>query len=108
MERSVAETQEIERHKYFLSEKRGHDVGWELAARDWELHHAARWRREQLAANSSADHADHRAAGECCSAQAASSDNGCQMQSVQHPADNNASRRGPLGRLLSRLFQQAS
>ena len=26
---------EIERHKYFLSEKAGHDVGWEFAEDDW-------------------------------------------------------------------------
>lgn len=27
---------EIEKHKYFLSERAGHDVGWEFAARDWQ------------------------------------------------------------------------
>ncbi len=26
---------EIERHKYFLSEKAGYDVGWEFAEDDW-------------------------------------------------------------------------
>ncbi len=26
---------EIERHKYFLSEKAGFDVGWEAAEKDW-------------------------------------------------------------------------
>ena len=36
---------EIERHKYLLSEKCGHDVGWETAALDWVQHHAADWRR---------------------------------------------------------------
>lgn len=29
---------EIERHKYFLSEKAGHDVGWEFAESDWRMH----------------------------------------------------------------------
>ena len=35
---------EIERHKYVLSEKLGHDVGWEAAARDWSENFAATWR----------------------------------------------------------------
>lgn len=35
---------EIERHKYFLSEKYGRDVGWEAAARDWVEKHAGKWR----------------------------------------------------------------
>ncbi|MGI9470247.1 MAG: hypothetical protein ACR2NZ_01860 [Rubripirellula sp.] len=26
---------EIERHKYFLSERAGHDVGWDFAEQDW-------------------------------------------------------------------------
>lgn len=34
-------TAEIERHKYFLSEKAGYDVGWEHARQDWFEHHAA-------------------------------------------------------------------
>ena len=32
--------QEIERHKYFLSEKAGYDVGWEFAEQDWLSNHA--------------------------------------------------------------------
>jgi hypothetical protein len=35
---------EIERHKYLLSQRAGHDIGWEAAARDWIEHHAAAWR----------------------------------------------------------------
>ena len=34
-ELSPDEIAEIERHKYFLSEKAGHDVGWEFAEDDW-------------------------------------------------------------------------
>ncbi len=30
---------EIERHKYFLSEKAGYDVGWEFAEQDWLSNH---------------------------------------------------------------------
>ena len=41
---SREEIAEIERHKYFLSEKAGHDVGWETALQDWEQHHAAQFR----------------------------------------------------------------
>ncbi len=36
MNRCEAEISEIERHKYFLSEENGHDVGWEFAEQDWE------------------------------------------------------------------------
>ena len=35
---------EIERHKYFLSQKFGQDIGWEAAAKDWVEHHAREWR----------------------------------------------------------------
>ncbi len=34
-ELSPEEIAEIERHKYFLSEKAGYDVGWEFAEDDW-------------------------------------------------------------------------
>ncbi|MEO1524248.1 MAG: hypothetical protein AAFX06_02375 [Planctomycetota bacterium] len=30
---------EIEKHKYFLSEKAGHDVGWEFAEEDYRKHY---------------------------------------------------------------------
>jgi hypothetical protein len=33
---SPEELAEIERHKYFLSEEAGYDVGIEFAERDWE------------------------------------------------------------------------
>ena len=39
-ERTAEEIAEIEKHKYFLSEKAGHDVGWEHAERDWLENHA--------------------------------------------------------------------
>lgn len=35
---------EIERHKYFLSQKKGYDVGREVAAVDWVTKYAATWR----------------------------------------------------------------
>ena len=48
MERTIGrnpeEVAEIERHKYFLSEKTGYDVGWEAAEQDWEAKYAAEFR----------------------------------------------------------------
>ncbi len=35
---------EIERHKYLVSERVGHDIGWDRAAHDWIDKHAAAWR----------------------------------------------------------------
>jgi len=40
----AAQLAEIERHKYFLSQKAGRDVGWETAAADWIQSHACAWR----------------------------------------------------------------
>ena len=42
---SPEEVAEIEKHKYFLSEKVGHDVGWEVAEHDWESNHADEFRQ---------------------------------------------------------------
>jgi hypothetical protein len=54
--KSSAEQLEIDRHKYFLSEKLGFDVGWQLAERDWESNHAMEWRRQRaLQRNMEAD-----------------------------------------------------
>ena len=47
MHRNADEIMEIERHKYFLSEKQGHDVGWDFAEQDWEANFAAQWREDQ-------------------------------------------------------------
>jgi hypothetical protein len=43
-----AELRAIEVHKYFLSEKAGHDVGLDYAIKDWLANHAARWRYKRL------------------------------------------------------------
>ena len=40
-------TAEIERHKYFLSEKKGYDVGWDFAETDWEQQYGDAWRSQQ-------------------------------------------------------------
>ena len=47
MHRNAEELAEIERHKYFLSEKKGHDVGWDFAEQDWEANFAPQWREDQ-------------------------------------------------------------
>lgn len=39
--------EEILRHKWIESEKKGYDVGFEWALVDWTLHHRAAWRRER-------------------------------------------------------------
>jgi hypothetical protein len=38
------EVAEIEKHKYFLSEKAGCDVGWEAAEQDWLTNYADQFR----------------------------------------------------------------
>ncbi len=52
MERTIGrpseEVAEIERHKYFLSEKTGYDVGWEAAEQDWEAKYATDFRAAQI------------------------------------------------------------
>lgn len=42
--RSQDEIAEIEKHKYFLSEKAGYDVGWEHAEQHWDENHSADFR----------------------------------------------------------------
>lgn len=55
MEQEFGEAQraEIEKHKYFLSQERGYDVGLTVATEDWLLHHAQQCgehRQEQMLA----------------------------------------------------------
>ncbi len=42
-----AETRQVEQHKYFLSQKRGADVGFEMACQDWFEKHSQEWREER-------------------------------------------------------------
>jgi len=41
-----AEHEEILRHKWYESEKRGHDIGFELAQVDWRIKYGSKWRKE--------------------------------------------------------------
>ena len=43
------EVAEIERHKYFLSEEAGYDVGWEFAEKDWEENYGTQFRKVHAA-----------------------------------------------------------
>jgi hypothetical protein len=45
IERSEAEIAEIEKHKYFLSERAGYDVGWQAAEEDWDSNYAEEFRQ---------------------------------------------------------------
>jgi len=40
----LKERDEILRHKWFMSEKEGRDVGFERALIDWNIHHRTKWR----------------------------------------------------------------
>ena len=42
---AVAEREEIMRHKWFLSERAGYDVGYVHAMYDWIAKHRAGWRK---------------------------------------------------------------
>jgi hypothetical protein len=41
-----AEQEEILRHKWYESEKKGHDIGFELAQVDWRIKYGSQWRKE--------------------------------------------------------------
>ena len=67
MQRPKEEIAEIERHKYFLSEKRGYDVGWEFAEQDWESQFARHWRQESRRPDAGlAGDCGEAAMGSCC------------------------------------------
>ena len=38
--------EEILRHKWYESEKKGHDIGFELAQVDWRIKYGSQWRKE--------------------------------------------------------------
>jgi hypothetical protein len=40
-----AEHEEILRHKWYESEKKGRDIGFELAQVDWRIKHGSQWRK---------------------------------------------------------------
>ena len=42
----LAERQEILRHKWYESEKKGHDIGFALAQVDWRIKYGSQWRKE--------------------------------------------------------------
>jgi hypothetical protein len=46
-----AEHEEILRHKWFESEKAGHDIGFDFAQVDWRIKHGRQWRKERQERN---------------------------------------------------------
>lgn len=46
LEEAAAEREEVLRHKWFESEKAGHEVSFEKALADWLVHHRASWREK--------------------------------------------------------------
>ncbi len=45
----LAEREEILRHKWLVSERVGHDIGFDAALIDWVTHHRSGWRRARHA-----------------------------------------------------------
>ena len=45
---TAAEWQALEVHRYFLSERAGHDVGIVKTVEDWLLQYSSKWRKERL------------------------------------------------------------
>ncbi len=43
----LAELEQIQRHKWLVSEREGRDVGFERALTEWARNHRTEWRREQ-------------------------------------------------------------
>lgn len=43
------ELEEVKRHKYYMSEVNGCDVGYDFACADWLAHHAAEFRQREQA-----------------------------------------------------------
>lgn len=40
-----SQQEEIEKYKWIESEKRGFDIGWDRAEREWLQHHFPAWKR---------------------------------------------------------------
>lgn len=43
----LAEREELLKHKWLLSERKGVDVGFEVALVDWALNHRSNWRERR-------------------------------------------------------------
>ena len=94
MEKRPEEISEIERHKYFLSEKKGYDVGWEFAEHDWEQNFAVAWRKQQ-----------HSASEQCSNSNGTSSSVACAELARVNSADHKKPSR--IRSLLARVFSNS-
>jgi hypothetical protein len=103
--RCPSEIQEIERHKYFLSEKAGFDVGWEAAETDWETHFAEQWRERQAEEASGAE-CPAESAEDCESVAtvAESARPATTREQSPAPRENGAAKPGWFARLFSRNY----
>lgn len=43
----LAEVEEINKHKWIESEKKGEDIGWDKALLDWIMKHKKDWRKSR-------------------------------------------------------------
>lgn len=43
----LAEREEILKNKWYMSERAGHDVGFERALLDWTMHFRNNWKKER-------------------------------------------------------------
>ena len=46
LEEAAAEREEVLRHKWFQSEKAGHEISFEAALADWLAHYRAGWKEK--------------------------------------------------------------
>jgi hypothetical protein len=51
-----AEREEILKHKWYESEKAGHDIGFERALTDWIVKHRSKWRKARQMQQSAVTH----------------------------------------------------
>ena len=42
-----AEREEVMKHKWYESEKKGYDIGFELAQMNWRIKYGSQWHRER-------------------------------------------------------------
>jgi hypothetical protein len=47
LEEAAAEREEVLRHKWFESEKAGHEISFEKALADWLVHYRDAWREKR-------------------------------------------------------------
>lgn len=109
MQRTTEEITEIERHKYFLSEKQGHDVGWDFAEQDWEANFADKWRRDQSQHTNGNGHNGATPIVKVIEEESTVVADNSPAETLRvDPSLPDGRGRGPLMRLFSKLFSKSS